>query len=178
MFEFPDAVVGSKKLMEQIRIDVSSVEKLWQRIEISEKTMDEFKQMKWGSINSMDMEDDIKKLRKGLTDLRGIDKRSNAFIGITEELKKWATFLPLLGELKDPSMNSEDGRHWKKLKVLVKKEFEVSPDLILETIWDLKLFDYKDGIEEITDQAKQELKMEKQLKTIIDFWRDVEFEPI
>lgn len=117
--------------------------------------------MKWGSINSMDMEDDIKKLRKGLTDLRGIDKRSNAFIGITEELKKWATFLPLLGELKDPSMNSDDGRHWKKLKVIVKKEFEVIPDLLLEVIWDLKLFDYKDGIEEITDQAKQELKMEK-----------------
>lgn len=43
-------------------------------------------------------------------------------------------------------------------------------------IWDLKLFDYKDGIEEITDQAKQELKMERALKKIIDFWRDIEFE--
>lgn len=138
--------------------------------------MEEYKKMKWGSINSMDMEDEIKKLRKGLTDLRGIDKRSNAFTGITEELKKWATFLPLLGELKDPSMNSEDGRHWKKLKDLVKKEFEVSQELLLEIIWDLKLFDYKDGIEEITDQAKQELKMEKSLKKIIDFWRDIEFE--
>lgn len=29
MFEFPDAVIGSKKHMEQIRTDVSSVEKLW-----------------------------------------------------------------------------------------------------------------------------------------------------
>lgn len=138
--------------------------------------MNEYKKMKWGSINSIDMEDEIKKLRKALTDLRGIDKRSNAFIGITEELKKWATFLPLLGELKDPSMNSEDHRHWKKLKDLVKKEFEVSQNLQLEVIWDLKLFDYKDGIEEITDQAKQELKMEKSLKKIIDFWRDIEFE--
>ena len=151
MFEFPDAVIGSKKLMEQIRIDVNSVEKLWQRIEISEKVMDEFKKMKWGDINSMDMEDDIKKLRKALTDLRGIDKRSNAFVGINDELKKWATFLPLLGELKDPSMTTEDRRHWKKLKDLVKKEFEVTPTLELEVIWDLKLFDFKDGIEDITD---------------------------
>lgn len=38
--------------------------------------------MKWGSINTMDMEDEIKKLRKALIDLRGIDKRSNAFLGI------------------------------------------------------------------------------------------------
>jgi len=113
--------------------------------------MDEFKKMKWGDINSMDMEDDIKKLRKALTDLRGIDKRSNAFVGINDELKKWATFLPLLGELKDPSMTTEDRRHWKKLKDLVKKEFEVTPTLELEVIWDLKLFDFKDGIEDITD---------------------------
>lgn len=72
--------------------------------------------MKWGHINTADMEDEIKKLRKQLTDLRGIDKRSNAYLGINEDLKRWATFLPLLGELKDPSMETEDGRHWKKLK--------------------------------------------------------------
>jgi len=76
--------------------------------------------MKWGSINTMEMEDEIKKLRKGLIDLRGIDKRSNAFLGISEDLKRWATFLPLLGELKDPAMDAEDGRHWKKIKDLVK----------------------------------------------------------
>lgn len=59
------------------------------------------------------MEDEIKKLSKGLTDLRGIDKHSNAFVGINDELKKWGTFLPLLGELKGPAMNYEDHRHWK-----------------------------------------------------------------
>jgi dynein heavy chain len=37
---------------------------------------------KWGNINPTDMEDEIKKLRKGLIDLRGIDKKSNAFMGI------------------------------------------------------------------------------------------------
>ena len=126
MFEFPDSVGGSKKLMEQIKIDLLTVEKLWQRIEVSEKAFDEYKIMKWGNINTMDMEDEIKRLRKALIDLRGIDKRSNAYLGITEQFKNWATFLPLLGELKDPSMNSSDGRHWKKIKDTVKKEFEVN----------------------------------------------------
>ena len=50
------------------------------------------------------MEDEIKKLRKFLLDMINIDKRSNFFTGIGEELKKWSTFLPLLTELKDPSM--------------------------------------------------------------------------
>ncbi len=76
--------------------------------------------MKWGNINTMDMEDEIKKLRKGLTDQKAIDRRSNAYVGLNDDLKRWATFLPLLGELKDPSMDAEDGRHWKKLKDLVK----------------------------------------------------------
>lgn len=132
--------------------------------------------MKWGTINTMDMEDEIKKLRKQLVDLRGIDKRSNAYLGINEDLKRWATFLPLLGELKDPSMETEDGRHWKKLKQIVKQEFTVDENLQLQTVWDLKLFDFKDGIEEITDQSKQELKMEKNLNAIIDFWKNIEFE--
>ena len=48
-------------------------------------------------------------------------------------------------------------------------------NLELKTVWDLKLFDFKDGIEDITDQAKQELKMEKALNIIIFFWKDIEF---
>lgn len=46
----------------------------------------------------------------------------------------------------------------------------------LQTVWDLELYLYKEGIEEITDQAKQEQKMEKQINTIINYWKDVEFE--
>jgi len=40
-------------------------------------------------------------------------------LGISEDIKKWATFMPLLNELKDPSMIVEDGRHWAKVIKLV-----------------------------------------------------------
>lgn len=43
-------------------------------------------------------------------------------------------------------------------------------------MWDFKLYEFKDGIEEVTDQSKQELKMSKQLAVIINFWKDIEFE--
>lgn len=65
------------------------------------------------------MEDEVKKLRKFLIDMKGIDKRSNVFAGINDDLKKWGTFIPLLTELKDPSMNTADGRHWKEVKTVV-----------------------------------------------------------
>lgn len=54
------------------------------------------------------MEDEIKKLKKFLLDMRNIDKRSNVFVGVNEDLRKWSTFLPLLSELKDPSMTTSD----------------------------------------------------------------------
>jgi dynein heavy chain len=58
------------------------------------------------------MEDDVKSLRKGLTDIKGIDRKSNTYQGVNEEIKKWSTFLPLLTELKDGSMIVDDDRHW------------------------------------------------------------------
>jgi len=87
--------------------------------------------MKWGEINCMEMEDEIKRLMKTLKDMKSIDRRSNVFMGIQEELKKWNTFLPLLTELKDPAMETEDGRHWKKLKELVKQDFTMDDGLEL-----------------------------------------------
>jgi dynein heavy chain len=75
-------------------------------------------------------------------------------------------------------MEVEDGRHWRKIKEMVKQEFEIDESLELKTVWDLKLFDFKDGIEEITDQSKQELKMERGLNVIIKFWKDIDFELI
>lgn len=124
------------------------------------------------------MEDEIKKFRKYLTDMKGIDKRSNAFVGISDDLKKWATFIPLLSELKDPAMNTADGRHWKEVKSVVKQDFAIGDDMELDIIWNLKLFDFKERIEEITEQAKQEAKMEKGIEVVVVFWKDVQFELI
>jgi len=79
----------------------------------------------------MDMEDEVKSLRKALLDIKGVDRKSNTFLGISEDIKKWATFMPLLNELKDPSMNVEDGRHWAKVIKTVQKEFTVDENLLI-----------------------------------------------
>lgn len=83
--------------------------------------------MGWGSIKTGDMEDEVKKLKKTLMDMKNIDKRCNTYVGINNDLKNWATFLPLLGDLKDPSMETKDDRHWNKIRDLVKpKTFELN----------------------------------------------------
>jgi dynein heavy chain len=48
----------------------------------------------------------------------------------------------------------------------------------LETIWNLKLFDFKDRIEEISEQAKQEAKMGTGIEKVVKFWEVIAFETI
>lgn len=151
MFDFPDEVQGCQKNLDLIKGEVSSVTILWNHIKKCDAQFTEYRRIRWASVDPSEMEDEIKKFRKFLIDMKGIDKRSNAFVGISDDLRKWATFIPLLTELKDPSMNTNDGRHWKEVKLVVKQEFSIGDDMELETIWNLKLFDYKDRIEEITE---------------------------
>jgi hypothetical protein len=48
----------------------------------------------------------------------------------------------------------------------------------LQTVWDLKLVDHKDAIEDITETSKQELKIGKNLVAVDKRWAAVEFETI
>jgi len=176
MFEFSDELNPVYKNLDHIKTEVNLVTRLWKHIKKSQEKFAEYKERHWGDIDVNDMEDEIKKLRKELGDLKGLDRKTNAFIGIKDDLQRWTTFIPLLGELKDPSMDVEDNRHWKDVQTAVKKEFEVVDSTPLGVIWDLKLFEYKDAIEDITDKAKQEAKMEKILNKIEERWKEVVFE--
>ena len=176
MFDFQDKVQGSQKNLEQIKNEAIGVEKLWKHIDACQQQFENYLEMKWVDVNPMDMEDDVKKLKKKLLEQKGIDKKSNVFQGINETIKKWITFLPLLGDLKDPAMTVDDGRHWDKVVKIVKKEFEISEELLLDTIWNLKLFEFKEAIEDVAEQAKNESKMEKGLKSVIEAWRTIDFE--
>lgn len=51
-------------------------------------------------------------------------------------------------------MTVEDDRHWAKVRKETNCDFKVDDNLSLKFIWDLKLFEFKDAIEDITDTAK------------------------
>jgi hypothetical protein len=67
-------------------------------------------------------------------------------------------------------------RHWDKVRELVKSDFQINDELSLGNIYGLQLSSMADDIEEITDQAVQEARMEKQLNTVSDFWKDIIFD--
>ena len=118
------------------------------------------------------MEDEVKKLMKTLKDMK-VDKRANAYLGILEEIKKWLIFLPLISELRDQAMRE---RHWNAIRAKVKVNFVVDNKLLLQDIYSLDLGQHKEDVEEITDQAKQEAKMEKTLAKLEETWKEIKFE--
>ena len=102
-----------------------------------------------------------------------VDKRSNAYIGILEEIKKWLKFILLVGPLRDPAMRD---RHWQTIRDKVNVQFVIDSNLKLKNIWDLELGKIAEDVEEVADQAVQEAKMEKTPKQISEFWVDIKFE--
>jgi hypothetical protein len=52
----------------------------------------------WGALVPMDMEDEIKAMAKELRSVK-VDRKCDAFLGMTDILKKWAIFCPLVREI-------------------------------------------------------------------------------
>lgn len=145
---------------------------LWDHISVCQQIFIGYQNNTWEKTEPFEMEDEVKKLMKTLKDMK-VDKRANAFSGILDEIKKWLIFLPLIAELRDPAMRD---RHWNAIRAKVKSNFVVDDKLLLQDVYNLNLGDYKEDVEEITDQAKQEAKMEKTLAKLEETWKDIKFE--
>lgn len=144
---------------------------LWDHIELCLKTYEDYLKTPWSQVESLDWEEDNKKLGKDLRDIK-VDRKCNAFLGINGAIKTWTQFLPLVSQLKDKAMCD---RHWAMLKKEVKQDFILDERLTLQRIYDLDLPKYSEQVEEIAEQARSEAKMETTLKKIKEYWDEVVF---
>jgi dynein heavy chain len=117
------------------------------------------------------MVDIVNKLTKALKEIK-VDKRANAAQGIQEDLKMWINFLGVIEELASDKMRD---RHWAKLKEKLGVQFEINDTLKLQFIFELKLGNYQEDVEEITDQAANEAKMESLIARLEKEWKPVKF---
>ena len=145
---------------------------LWEHISLCLGKFDEYMEAKWLTTQPYEMEEEVKKLSKRAKEIK-VDKRCNAYIGIIEAIKKWQQFLPLIGELRSDSMRD---RHWEALKKAINQDFEIDDNLLLKDVFALNLNKFSDEVEEITDQARQEERMEKTLNKLEETWKDMEFQ--
>lgn len=171
-FGFPEAIVGCSKQLEQNQFDVRTMRQLWNHIEKVLKMYDQFLGSTWPKIQSAEWEEDNKRLMTNLREMK-VDKKSSAFLGISQTMKNWGTFLPLVTQLKEDCMMD---RHWALLKKIVGHEFQINEHFTLQRLYDMHLHKFSEQVEEIVDQARNEAKMEKTLQKIKETWDVVTFE--
>jgi dynein heavy chain len=140
------------------------------------ETIDEYKSIAW--LNVMENIEDMSakvagfalRCKKMPARLRDWD----AYKELKEVIEGFDTVLPLLQELSKPSIMP---RHWEEVREITKTEFEEdSPEFKLQTLLDAGIEKFKDDIEEVTEGADKQLKIETDMKAIADHWEVAEFQ--
>ena len=87
---------------------------------------------------------------------------------LRNEVQKFRDTMPLLTDLRDDAMRE---RHWKEIRFEVKDDFdEQSDEFNLEKVISLNLLTHAEKINELADNARKQLKIEKSLKEIEYMW--------
>eukprot|EP00935_MAST-01C_sp_MAST-1C-sp1_P000949 g949.t1 len=139
-------------------------------------TIDEWKTIEWTHVmdNIEDMTARVDgfalRCKKMPARLRDWD----AFAELKKTIEDFQEVLPLLQELSKPSIMP---RHWEEVMSITKTEFEVeSADFKLQTLLDADMVRHREDIEEVTDGADKQLKIEAQIKEITEHWDVQEFQ--
>mgnify|MGYP001013483964 CR=1 FL=1 len=178
MFEMEEGTGGVTKILSKIKEEKQAMDELWAHIKLVNETFDRYLKMEWKDIQANEMEDETKGYQKTLTKMKGVDKKSSVFTGINKDIRNWLGFLPLISEMKNPAMTVDDDRHWSAIKEALKQDFVVEDDMKLKMFWKMNIYEAKqrEEIEEITDRAKNESKIDQNLQMIKKKWDSVAFE--
>lgn len=101
---------------------------------------------------------------------------SDAYKGMNQAMKDFLNTCPLIAALGHSSMRP---RHWSMLMEATGKTFtppHEDDQLKVGTVLDLQLHEFQADVEEITDQAQKEEKMEQGLHKLKEAWDEVEFQ--
>jgi len=134
-FGSPESIEVPEKQVEGIKNEVNAMKQLWDHIAVCQEAFESNMGTSWPEIEPSAMEESVKKLLAALKNMK-VDKRADAYDGLMKEIKKWLVFLPLIGELRDPSMRE---RHWDMIRKLVESDFAVDETLLLRNIYDMNL---------------------------------------
>ena len=137
---------------------------------------------KWKDIRWMDIEAEIEKMTEQIeifgrdcTKLPGSLKAWDAYKELKVEIENMTEIIPLVEALAKPTIRP---RHWEEIIEMCKTDipFE-SEEFTLAQLLEAPLLQFKDDIEDITDSADKQFKLEKALnEEITAFWEEAEFD--
>eukprot|EP00957_Ditylum_brightwellii_P014038 1058799-Ditylum_brightwellii.AAC.1 len=132
--------------------------------------------MPWASVatNVDEMSDMMDSYAGRCKKLPGRLREYGSYVQLKKEIEDFQTVLPLLQEL---SKDSIKARHWEEVMKICNTQFDVvgNPEFKLQSLIEADLVSAREEIEEVTDGADKQLKIEQQLSEIRDYWQKQEF---
>ncbi|KAA0166994.1 hypothetical protein FNF28_02917 [Cafeteria roenbergensis] len=175
-FDFPQIMEPSVELMKTIDQETDTAEQIWSIAVDTNKFEAAAKAQLWSEVKPEELDEECKGLQKVLRKTATKRLRTKGlYKGLSQQIKDFLDAMPLVTDLRHPSMRP---RHWAKLMELTGKHFtppHEDPDMRLKNLLDLHLHDHASDVDEITDQALKEAKMEEGLRTLEEAWAAIAF---
>ena len=169
-FEYLHLLDPSSGMLTLIEEEMTVARNVWELIAERETTTTSFMLTPLDHCLPDQIEETMKTFQKRMKELK-IGRKTDVFLVETNEWhKRWLVFAPLLAELKDPSMRD---RHWSVIATILSLAVPLSSSALVSVLF--PLWKFADQVAELTDQAKQEGKMEKFLTKLNQTWSVTKF---
>lgn len=174
-FDFPQLVKTATECVDEMSIDLSESQKLWDVYESLQKFVNSSKEVLWAEMDPNELDEGAKNQVKAIKSLNKAVRWCNAYKAADKLSKDFTNTIPLITLLAAKCMRD---RHWMALKAVTKKEF-VPPyedkNLLLGGILALNLHEFTADVEDICDQALKELKIETTVQQLKERWSGIEW---
>ena len=162
----------------ETRNEIKQLRNLWDFKAMVNSTYATWRKSLWKDVNTEDLEDQNKKVRKKLKEngnLFPAIKGWQVYKDIDHEMSVMSIILPLINDLHSNAMRP---RHWLALARVcnIKSVDPSDKNFKLNDMMILNLHQHKEAIEEIVETAMKELKIERKLKEIEEIWAKMELE--
>jgi len=138
-------------------------------------TSNEWKDVPWANFSYMigEINEKIEAFSTRCKKLPARLREYTAYKTLKTQIEDFQTILPLITEFTKESIRD---RHWDEAMAICKVNFDYhSPDFKLQAILDMDLVNHRDEVEEVTDGADKQLKIEKALEEIEARWKTAFF---
>ena len=143
----------------------------WDMGQLIVYTFQDWRRLLWNDIDTDYLAGEAKNLKDQVKKLDKKVRIWDTYKGIDDECGNMLTALPLVQQLKSPSMRQ---RHWKELMVVVGVSFTLDSAFCLEDLLKLELHRFEEDVEGVVIKSSKELTIEKNIAKIEGVWADLD----
>ena len=169
-FDFPELIIPSRNIVDEMTSDMVEVKKVWDVLEGIHAFSAECNKILWAEMSAEELDDGTKAQLKAVKNCHRTMRWSKAWQKADKLTKDFLIVIPLIQLL---CANYMRQRHWDQLKVVTKKEF-VGPmedkSMLLGQILMLNMQDFSADVEDICDAANKEQKIENTIQKLGETW--------